>query len=114
MKTQIKKVLIVLLSLVALIGTACTFSLIQLPSGPTQPPIPVGPSATPQPSAQTTFTVVLPEPLGAGESLGIAILDEVTGLSLNPTLYPMSARDTLTYTAVLPLRYALEARMSGM
>ena len=32
-------------------------------------------------------------------------MDEVTGLSLNATQYPMSARDALTYTATLPLPY---------
>jgi hypothetical protein len=53
--------------------------------------------------AQTTFVVTLPEPLQANESMAIAVMDEVTGLSLNATQYPMSARDSLTYTATLPL-----------
>ena len=56
-------------------------------------------------AAQTTFAATLPEPLQANETLAIAILDEVTGLSLNATQYPMSARDSLTYTATLPLPY---------
>jgi hypothetical protein len=97
---------LILLSIVFFVGQACTFSLIKLPGFPTQPslvPGPVGPSPTPQPMAQTTFIVSLPEPLAANETLILAILDEVTGLSLNPTLYPMSPRDSLTYTAVLPL-----------
>ncbi|MGC8857247.1 MAG: carboxypeptidase regulatory-like domain-containing protein, partial [Anaerolineae bacterium] len=38
-----------------------------------------------------------------GETLMLALLDEVTGLSLNATYYPMQARDPLTYSAVLPL-----------
>jgi hypothetical protein len=53
--------------------------------------------------AQTTFVVMIPEPLAAGETLFITTLDEVTGLSLNATSYPMQARDSLTYTATLPL-----------
>jgi hypothetical protein len=53
--------------------------------------------------AQTTFIATILEPLLPGETLVLAILDEVTGLSLNPVLYPMAPRDSLTYTAVLPL-----------
>ena len=30
-------------------------------------------------------------------------MDEVTGLALNATTYPMQAKDNLTYTATLPL-----------
>ena len=60
---------------------------------------------TPQAAAQTTFIVTLPEPLQANETLILSILDEVTGLSLNPTPYPMTAIDPLTYTATLPLPY---------
>src|SRR5689334_25092404 len=85
---------------------ACTWSLFQTPAGPgtsTQTPVIAGPTSTPRPVAQTTFIVSLPEPLQPGETLALAILDEVTGLSLNATYYPMSARDALTYTAVLPL-----------
>jgi hypothetical protein len=91
-----------------LTGQACTFSLFQTPGIPgtsTQTPIAIGPSPTPRPVAQTTFIVTLPEPLQPNETLSLAILDEVTGLSLNATHYPMSARDALTYTAVLPLPY---------
>jgi hypothetical protein len=54
---------------------------------------------------QTTFITALPEPLGPNETLVLAILDEVTGLSLNATYYPMSQREGLTYSAVLPLPY---------
>ena len=55
--------------------------------------------------AQTNFVVTIPEPLQANETLAIAIMDEVTGLSLNATQFPMSARDSLTYTAILPLPF---------
>ncbi|MEW6400687.1 MAG: carboxypeptidase regulatory-like domain-containing protein [Chloroflexota bacterium] len=95
-----------LVAMVLLIsGQACTLSLFQFPTpeSPTQPPIVGGPSPTPQPMAQTTFVATLPEPLQPGETLALAILDEVTGLSFNATYYPMTARDALTYTAVLPL-----------
>ncbi len=91
--------------ILAISGQACTLSLFQFPTSntPTESPIVTGPSPTPQPMAQTTFVVTIPEPLQPGEALVLAVLDEVTGLSLNATYYPMSPRDALTYTAVLPL-----------
>jgi len=55
------------------------------------------------PMAQVTFIAVLPEPLAPGESLAIAILDEVTGLALNASLFPMDPRDPQTYAASLPI-----------
>ena len=100
-----RSTLMVALCLLALIGTACQLSLFEPPSGgPTQPPAdPIMPSPTPQPRAQTTFTISIPEPLVAGESLTLSILDEVTGLSFNPVNYPMQAKDSLTYTATIAL-----------
>lgn len=87
---------------------ACTFSLIENPFGtnpPTESPAGTGTTSTPYPVAQTTFIVTLPEALQPNETLVIAVMDEVTGLSLNATQYPMNARDSLTYTATLPLPY---------
>ncbi|HUH98058.1 MAG TPA: hypothetical protein VLZ89_11905 [Anaerolineales bacterium] len=87
-------------------GLACTGSLLQLPNlspGPTQAGAPALPTSTPQPRAKVTFTVILPEPLAPGESLDMNVMDEVTGLALNATTYPMQARDNLTYSATLPL-----------
>lgn len=100
--------MIVAAIVLVLVGQACTLSLFNSPdiTGiPTQTPAFNIPSPTPQAMAQTNFAVTLPEPLQANESLAIAIMDEVTGLSLNATQYPMSARDSLTYTATLPLPY---------
>ena len=94
--------------MLVLVGQACTLSLFETPAIPgVNTPIPVdaGPSPTPQAMAQTNFVVTIPEPLQANETLAIAIMDEVTGLSLNATQFPMSARDSLTYTAVLPLPF---------
>ncbi len=90
------------------VGQACTLSLFENPISTgtsTQTPAIVVPSPTPQPMAQTNFVVILPEPLQANETLTIAIMDEVTGLSLNAAQYPMSPRDSLTYTGTLPLPY---------
>lgn len=87
-----------------LVGQACTFSLFDNPINSGNP-TPIAVDVIPSPMAQTTFIVTLPEPLLPNEMLAIALMDEVTGLSLNATQYPMSARDSLTYTAVLPLPY---------
>jgi len=98
-----------LLLIFAFTSTGCQFSLIQLPSwlggeeGIETPETPSGPTATPMPMAQVTFIAVLPEPLASGESLAVAILDEVTGLALNSVLYPMQPRDPQTYEVSLPI-----------
>jgi len=85
---------------------ACTFSWIGLPrsSTPTEvPPVPSASSPTPTPVAEVTFTAVLPTPLMETETLVISMLDEVTGLALNPTNYPMQSIDNQTYRVSLPL-----------
>lgn len=90
--------------ILAFVGQSCTFSLFNAPTGgdnSNTTPIPA--TNTPYIATQTTFVVTLPEPLLPGESLVVSVLDEVTGLSLNATQYPMSPRDSLTYTATLPL-----------
>lgn len=86
--------------ILTLVGQACTLSLFSPPATPTAVPPAIN---TPYTATQTTFVVTLPEPLLPGESLAVSILDEVTGLSITPVQYPMNPRDTLTYTATLPL-----------
>jgi hypothetical protein len=103
--------LAVLLFIFVVSSSGCQLSLIKLPSFPgigggqnaTPSPPPSGPTPTPRPMAQVTFIAVIPEPLAEGESLAIAILDEVTGLALNNVLYPMEARDPQTYAVSLAL-----------
>ena len=107
-----------LLILFAFSSTGCQLSLIKLPSwlagsGSTATPeVPSGPTATPMPLAQVTFIAVLPEQLAAGETLAVAILDEVTGLALNGALYPMQPRDPQTYAVSLafPLKSMVKYR----
>ncbi len=103
-----KSVLVGWILVFLLVNSSCQLSLIELPSfsigqSPTASPVPGGPTATPMPMAQVTFIALLPEPLGANETLAIAILDEVTGLALNSVLYPMQARDSQTYAVSLPI-----------
>jgi hypothetical protein len=94
------------LLMLVLTSLSCTWSLVDL--GPVAAPTTVpgsgaGPTATPVALAETTFTVSLPAPLNPGETLALGILDEVTGLGLNPQLYGMTSVDSLTYTVKLPL-----------
>ncbi len=83
---------------------ACTWSLVDLgfPSGPTPAPG-TGSNPTPVALAEVTFTVLLPAPLAPGETMVIGILDEVTGLGLNPILYPMNQVDAQRFSVKLPL-----------
>lgn len=91
----------------ALTSQACAISLLEWPKFPTASPAntnpPAGPTATPLPRAQVTFTVRLPDPLPAGQILVLSILDEITGLALNADDYQMNAVDTITYTATLAI-----------
>ena len=79
---------ILLFILVLALGSqACSISLLEwpifpTPGGNTNPT--AGPSPTPPPRAQMTFTVRLPEPLPANEILALSVLDEVTGLHSTP------------------------------
>ncbi|GAB4537835.1 MAG: hypothetical protein Fur002_00280 [Anaerolineales bacterium] len=91
----------VAIAALALAVQACSLSLFQNPFNGAAAT--AAPTSVPLPAAQATFVVVLPEPLAANETLSLVILDEVTGLDLNETQYPMSPRDTLTYTATLTL-----------
>src|ERR1041384_2763057 len=92
---------------VALGGQACAISLIKWPTFPTSSPsntsVPSAPTPTDLPRAQVTFTVRLPDPLGANEVLALSVLDEVTGLALNGVDYPMNSVDAVTYTATLAI-----------
>src|SRR5262245_46868768 len=81
--------------ILALSSQACSLSLIEWPSFPSNStPVPNnGGGPTPQPRAEVTFTVRLPEPLLPNEILMLSVVDEVTGLALNPVDYQMSIVD---------------------
>ena len=87
----------------ALPSLACQFSLIEwsLFNQPTALPG-AGPTATPTPLVEITFKLSLPAPLAPGESLYLAVMDEVTGLALNPLLYSMQPLDSQTYILKMP------------
>jgi hypothetical protein len=99
-----RRILLFILIL-AFASQACAITLLEWPSlfptaGPTSPS---GPTPTPLPRAEVTFTVRLPGPLPANEILVVSILDEVTGLALNAVDYQMTAVDPITYTAKLAI-----------
>jgi hypothetical protein len=60
------------------------------------------PTATPLVEAMFTFRVALPEPLQPGDSVYLTILDEVSGLALNPTRHLMQAEDPQHFFVILP------------
>jgi hypothetical protein len=95
---RILHVVILLLILPSMIAGGCT---LQPPTVAT-PEVTPTPAATPQPEAMLTFRVQLGEPLPAGDSLFLAVLDEVTGLALNQTTFVMEAEDALHYIVILP------------
>jgi hypothetical protein len=97
--------LLSLASLLVLLLNGCTFSLLNIPgpnSATSTPVLPPGPTPAPQPSAAITFTVTLPSPLLAGEILYLSVVDEITGLGLNPVNYAMQGMDTLHYRVNIP------------
>jgi hypothetical protein len=98
-----------LISLGSLIGvlllSSCTFSLLNVPEitlVTSTPALPTDQPSTPQPFTSISFRVVLPTPLLAGEVLYLSVVDEVTGLGLNPVNYAMQGIDALHYTVTIP------------
>lgn len=92
-----------------LIGLSVTFSLFlsscsDIVSTQT-PPVVVSPvpSQTPlPPQAVVTFAVEVPSVKNSNQSIAIDILDEVTGLALNPNRFEMQTQDNQHYTLRLP------------
>lgn len=58
---------------------------------------------TPMPESMVTFHVTLPQPIPAGESVNLVILDEITGLPFNQERYPMQIEDSLHLVLIRPL-----------
>ncbi|MEI6291741.1 MAG: carboxypeptidase regulatory-like domain-containing protein, partial [Chloroflexota bacterium] len=88
------------------VSVSCTWSLADFNQNTNTSTPTVIPGAvttlTPVALAEITFTTVIPAVLNPGESLTIGILDEVTGLGLNPVFYAMTAIDDLHFTVKLP------------
>ena len=99
--------LLLFIAALALISQACALSLFKWPfpnfPGTSPTSLPGGPTPTALPRAEVRITVRLPGPLPANEVLAISVLDEVTGLQLNPVDYQMTAVDNLTYSTTLAI-----------
>jgi hypothetical protein len=94
-----------LAGLIVLLLNACSFSLLNIPDlfPPTATPsYPIPATPTPQPQATITFNVTLPAPLLPNENVNVSVVDEVTGLAMNPANYPMTMVDALHYTTTVP------------
>jgi hypothetical protein len=94
-----------LLGILVLLLNGCTLTLLNVPglnSSTTTPSTPSGTTSTPNPAAAVTFSVALPSPLLAGETLSLSVVDEVTGLGLNALNYAMQGMDELHYTVSVP------------
>jgi len=70
------------------------------PTPPDNLPLPTATLAPLQ--AEITFRVQIPEPLQDNQPVFVDILDEVTGLALNPVRYQMEAIDNRFYTLIIP------------
>ncbi|NCP86933.1 MAG: hypothetical protein CO094_00110 [Anaerolineae bacterium CG_4_9_14_3_um_filter_57_17] len=92
------------LLILSLTSLSCQVSLIDwnLFDQPTPIPGNNSPTATPTPLAEITFNLALPAAPTPGSAVYIAILDEVTGLALNPLIYAMQAVDAQHYSVKLP------------
>ncbi len=54
-------------------------------------------------SSETVFEVVLPEPISDAEEIYLEIIDDVTGIGLNPSRYLMQRKDDRSFFARIPI-----------
>jgi hypothetical protein len=103
---RLSRPVLLMVLVLALTSQACSISLFENPfpnfENPT-PASPPGTAPTPLARAEVKFTVQLPEPLAQDEVLAISVLDEVTGLELNPTDYQLTMVDALSYEGTFPI-----------
>jgi len=97
--------ILIFVLILALASQACAISLFEnpFPTSNTPPPSSPGKAPTPLARAEVKFTVSLPEPLAANEVLAISVLDEVTGVDLNPNDYQLTPINTTTYSGTFPI-----------
>ena len=93
----------------SLLASLSILLIISLLAGCNFPGWQSSPSVIPQasPTSQyqqtlVTFTANLTQPLPAGESVYLVLLDEVTGLAFNPHQYILHADNALSYSVTLP------------
>jgi hypothetical protein len=91
---------LLLINYLMVLLTACALPAISqsTPQSPTETTMP---TALPQ-QTLITFELTLQQPLGPGESLAWNLLDEVTGLGINPITLLMTAQDSTHYSVIVP------------
>lgn len=62
------------------------------------------------PKAEVVFQVKIPNPLNADEKINLEIIDEVTGILLNPTRYEMAQQSGTDFFIRLPLTIGLKVK----
>lgn len=105
---------IVILQVFLILLSACSGGLPQAAPASTEPPAPSPAPKTRMPQAEVTFNVDLLQPPPSGQQLSLDILDEVTGLALNPERYPMTMESATRYTVrvAFPLGSTVKYRFS--
>jgi hypothetical protein len=106
--TLLAKLAAIFIILSSLVLNACNLGAATPTAAPSQSPD-LSPSPSPSPSISTslpqavvTFEVVVPKLQDQEENISLEVLDEVTGLGLNPTSYQMQAKDSSHYSIQLP------------
>jgi len=96
MKNPMRLITIILVSCYVLLFTACSFN-------------PFNPQEYQQNNsrAEVQFNVAVPTSNIGQSGLFLEILDEVTGLGLNPTRYQMQSVDQVNYSIRIPLTIGL-------
>ncbi len=95
MKSTFRIFFLIPMIVISLLGSSCTSGKpIALANGSSDAPLA---------EAEVIFQATLPSAFSNGENLALEILDEVTGLALNPTRYAMSMIDGLSYFVRLNL-----------
>lgn len=89
---------LVLVLVISLVLGACS-----IPGPDATPAASPVPTATPLPESMVTFRVEVPGTIPAGDSVNLEVLDEVTGLALNPKTFRMKAEDPQHFVVILPL-----------
>jgi len=89
-------------SIIALILSGCQAGLTSGKSPVTSHSFPKPPKPKPEPMAEIFFAVTIPAPLQTGETLVLSILDEVTGLSINPENHLLQKGDNTHYYLAIP------------
>jgi len=82
--------------------TGCQFNLPRGNTPTASHAFPKPPTPNPEPMAEIFFAVTVPAKIQPGETLVISILDEVTGLALNPSNHVMQMGDSTHYYIALP------------